>query len=142
MGTPYETFERVRQVSEANERFYTTIVGPFVRSFSNPWTAGILEKLHPMRTSRYLLSERFSPWMRGVAELARMIEKRRTPLSKDNSSIAREHAAIEQVTKTIEQARERRDAAEEQIFALLYGSKPEYRVQGEFEREERPLNGG
>jgi hypothetical protein len=119
-GTPYETFERVRQVSETNEQLYTTFVSPFVHSFANPWTAAMLEWLHPMRTSRYLLSERFSPWMRGVATLATMIEKHRTALPQDNPSIARERAAIDYVAKTIEQARERRDTAEEQMFALLY----------------------
>ncbi len=123
-GTPYETFERVRQVSETNEQLYTTFVSPFIRSFANPWTAAMLEWLHPMRSSRYLLSERFSPWMRGVASLATMIEKHRTALPQDNPSIARERAAIDYVAKTIEQARQRRDTAKERTFALLYVGAP------------------
>ena len=122
VNTPHQAFERVRQVSEANEHLYKTFISPFVRSVANPWTAAMLEWLHPMRTSRYLFSETFSPWMRGVAELARIIEKRRTPLPADDAFVGRERSAIEQVSKAIEETRKRRDAAEEQTFALLYGA--------------------
>ena len=120
-ATPYEAFDRVRQVSEANERFYKTFVSPLARGFANPWTSAMLEWLHPMRTSRYLLSGTFSPWMQGIAALARMIEKRRAALPPDDPSIARERSAIQQISETIEGARKQRDAAEERIFALLYG---------------------
>ena len=75
-----------------------------------------------MRTSRYLFSETFSPWMRGVAELAQIIEQRRKALSSDDPFIMREQSASEHVFKAIEQIRERRDATEEQIFAFLYGA--------------------
>jgi len=93
-----------------------------VRSFANPWTAALLEWLHPMRTSRYLFSETFSPWMRGVAKLAQIIEQRRKPPPSDDPLIMREQSASEQVFKAIEETRKQRDAAEEQIFALLYGA--------------------
>ena len=122
VNTSHQAFERVRQVSEANEQLYRTFVSPLMRSFANPWTAALLEWLHPMRTGRYLFSEAFSPWMRGVAELARIIEQRRRPLPSDDPFIMREQSASEQVFKAIEQIREQRDAAEEQIFALLYGA--------------------
>ena len=123
-GAPYAAFERVQQVSDANERLYSTFVSPFVRAFVNPWSAAKLEGLHPMRTSRYLLSERFSPFMHGVTELARMIKRHRTPLQKDDPSITRERTMVEQIAKAIEQTHERRDVVEEQIFALLYGVEP------------------
>jgi hypothetical protein len=122
VDTPHEAFERVRQVSEANEQIYKTFISPLIRSFANPWTAAQMEWLHPMRTSRYLLSETFSPWMRFVAALARTIEQQRAPLAPDNSFIASEHNASAQVFKAIEEMRKRRDVAEEQMFALLYGA--------------------
>ena len=43
-------------------------------------------------------------------------------MSSDDPFIMREQSASEQVFKAIEQIREQRDAAEEQIFALLYGA--------------------
>ena len=121
-NTPYVAFDRVRQVSETNEQIYSNFMSPIVRAFATPWTAAMLEWLHPMRTSRYMFSERFNPWMHGIATLARIIEVQRTPLSPDNPSIVRERAALRQVTDTIEAARKQRDAAEEKIFAGLYGA--------------------
>ncbi|WP_024882417.1 DUF3141 domain-containing protein, partial [Methylosinus sp. LW3] len=61
-----DAFERVRQVSEIYERLYSTFSSPLVRGVANPWTAALLEWLHPMRTSRYLFSSAFTPWMQGV----------------------------------------------------------------------------
>ena len=120
----YEAFEQVRQVSEMNEQFYKTFVSPFVRAFANPWAAAMLEWLHPMRTSRYLFSERFSPWMRGIADLARMIEKHRTPLPQANSSIEQERAAIDQISKAIERTRELRDAVKSGLSRCSTGEAP------------------
>lgn len=131
VSTPHRAFERVRQVSEANEDFYKTFVSPLVRSLANPWTAALLEWCHPMRTSRYLWSETFSPLMRGVAGLARLIKQTRTPLPADNAFITRERSSIERVFKAIEEAREQRDAAEENVFALLYGAVRELPNRGD-----------
>ena len=119
---PYGAFERAREVSEKNERLYAMFLSPVVRAFSNPWTAAALEWLHPMRASRYLWSEHFSPWMRGVAELARMIEARRRPLAQDHPAIALERAGVQRVTDMITAARKQRDAIEERAFAVLYGA--------------------
>jgi hypothetical protein len=122
VDTPYSAFEKVRQISEANERLYTTFVSPLVQRFANPWTAALFEWLHPMRTSRYLFSERFSPWMRSIAELARIIEQHRPPLPADNAFLVRERNVSDEIFKAIEDLRKRRDAAEEQLFAFVYGA--------------------
>ncbi|HDR9037949.1 TPA: DUF3141 domain-containing protein [Burkholderia contaminans] len=121
-GTPHEAFEHVRQLSELNESAYRTFISPLVRTFANPWSAAMLEWMHPMRTSRYMFSEMFSPWMNGIAQLARLLEKRRTPLPAGNPFLAQERALIQQVSETIVTARGQRDAAEEQAFSLLFGS--------------------
>jgi hypothetical protein len=118
--TPRAAFEQVRHLSEVNEQFYKTMISPFVRMASNPWTAAALEWLHPMRTSRYLLSESFSPWMHGVAALARLIEPRRQPLPEGDADLRREREAIGRVSESIEDGRKQRDAAEEQMFRMLY----------------------
>lgn len=123
LGLHDAAFERVRQVSEFNEQLYAAFVSPVIQAFTNPWTAAVLEWLHPMRTSRYLLSATFSPWMSSVAECARRIEKRRAPLAQHNPYIAFEQLTIEHVSKAIEESRKRRDAAEELVFALLYGGE-------------------
>ena len=52
---PREAFERIRRVSEINDRLYQTFVSPWVREMVNPWTAEAMKWLHPMRISRYFL---------------------------------------------------------------------------------------
>lgn len=119
---PREAFERVRQVSELNETLYRTFVSPWVQAFANPWTAAMLKWLHPMRASRYLLSEAFSPWMRGVAMLADAVAEGRQPLPQEQPLIQREREAIGEVTQALANARKARDAAYEQTFSLLYAN--------------------
>ena len=75
-----------------------------------------------MRTSCYLFSERFSPWMRGIAELARVIEQHRSSPPADNALLVRERSVSGQVFKAIKDLRKGRDATEEQIFTLAYGA--------------------
>jgi hypothetical protein len=119
---PREAFERVREVSEFNESLYRTVLSPWMQALGNPWTADMLKWLHPMRTSRYLLSEAFNPWMRGVAALAEALAKGRRPLPEDQPWIERERAVISGITRGLESARRARDAAYEQAFSLLYGN--------------------
>ena len=125
-----KAFERVRDVSAVNETLYRTFVSPWVQAAANPWTAELMKWAHPMRTSRYLLSETFNPWMRGVAVLADMVVKNRKPLPDDHPLIEQERKIIGQVTQAMEDAREARDGAHQQLFELLYGG-PRKRSAGD-----------
>ena len=118
---PREAFERVRKVSEINDQLYQTFVSPWVQAIVNPCTAEALKWLHPMRMSRYLYSESFNPWMRGVAALASVIAKNRSALPQNQPLLKLERQAIEWTTQIIEQATRSRDAAEEQDFSRIYG---------------------
>ena len=75
-----------------------------------------------MRTSRYLLSEKFSPWMHAIAAMAEQVRKNRVAVPEDGQLRAAERDFSAHVTKTIEAAREERDKMEEAAFQLLYGS--------------------
>jgi hypothetical protein len=119
---PRQSFERVRQVSEINDKLYQTFVSPWISMAANPWTADILKWPHPMRTSRYLLSESFAPWMRAVAGLAKVIEKDRAALSYDHPLVKQERDAFASISRAIEESTEYRDALEEWAFSALYRS--------------------
>jgi hypothetical protein len=108
---PRKAFEQVRQFSETNDAIYQTFVSPWIRLAVNPWTADVLKWLHPMRSSRYLLSEAFNPWMLGVAAAAKVVS---------NPHLKQERETIERISNAIEQATGYRDAAEEQAFNMLY----------------------
>lgn len=117
---PEEAFERVKQVSTFNEALYRAFVSPWAQALSTPWTAEVLKWLHPMRSSRYLFSEAFSPWMKGVSLLAEPLARSRQPLAQHHPLIEREREAAEQVTHALARLREGRDAAVEQAFRLIF----------------------
>lgn len=119
---PSRAFERVRQASEFNEHLYRTFMSPWVRAMSNPWTAHGMQWLHPMRTSRYLFSEAFVPWMLPFAVLADAVSKHRKALSDDNPLIAQERQLISQIAAFWEVTRKIRDAAQERTFTTMYGA--------------------
>ncbi len=118
---PAKAFERVRQVSEMNDTFYQAFVSPWLRMTVNPWTAEAKKWLHPMRTSRYLLSGSFNPWMRGIAAIAEDLARRRKPLGKDQRFLVQERQVSEFISHLFDDAREYRDAVQEQTFSILYG---------------------
>ncbi len=117
---PRKAFERVRQLSQANETLYSNFVSPWVQAMATPWSAEALRWLHPMRTSRYLLSEKFSPWMHVVARLAEEVRLKRMPVASDNPMRSAERTVSKQTETAIEIAREARDSAQELLFRRLY----------------------
>lgn len=120
---PRETFERVRAVSETGLAHYRAFLKPWAQAASNPWTAELLRWLHPMRTSRYLLSEEFQPWMRPVAAAAAQVAANRHRARPGNPLLSQESAVVGAVSQAAEAARAFRDATAEQGFAALYSRR-------------------
>lgn len=118
---PREAFERVRQVSDLNQAFYRTFVSPWVQAAVTPWTAATLKWIHPMRSSRYLLSEKFSPWMHVIEALAEEVRKNRVSVPESNPLREAERTLSKQVVKAIETVRQSRDNFEEESFRRIYG---------------------
>lgn len=117
---PRQAFETVRQLSEFNEKAYSTFASPWVRAMANPMSALWLKWLHPMRASRYLLSEKFSPWMGLVAALAPQVREARTAAGEDNSFVTLEREVAGQIATALESYRSVRDRAVEASFSLIY----------------------
>lgn len=118
---PREAFEKVRKVSEWNEAFYRTFISPWVRATSTPWSAALLKWLHPMRISRYLYSEQFSPWMIGVAALAALVREHRQRLAPDNPFFRMERQASQGISQALDTFRKLRDHLYETMFKTIYG---------------------
>jgi len=118
---PREAFERVQALSELNEFIYSKFASPFVRAVASPWGAELLKWLHPMRASRYLFAERFSPWMAVVKALAPAVGAGRSPVAQDNPYLALERATSGLVSHALDSFRRARDQAYETGFSALYG---------------------
>lgn len=116
----HAAFERVRRVSEFNDVVYSSIVSPWVQVMTNPLIAETLKWLHPMRASRYVYSERFNPWMRGLAIFAEAIRRDRTPLSKSHPLLVQERDFLNRIGDSWSRLRLGRDASLEEMFKLVY----------------------
>jgi hypothetical protein len=117
---PKASFEKVRQVSEFNEALYQGFVSPWMQATANPIGAEFMKWAHPMRASRYLFSEKFSPWMLGVAALALQVRAQRQKADSDNLFLVAERKASEQVSSALDGYRQFRDAFQESLFQVLY----------------------
>ena len=114
-------FERIRDMSEANEKFYSAVVGPWVKAMANPWMSEAFKWLHPMRVSRYVFSEQVSPWMGTFAVLADAVSKSRHPVPDDHPLLAQERRLIEEISIFWEAVRRVRDAGLERTFESNFG---------------------
>jgi len=115
-----EAFERARDVSELIENNYKTFVSPFVRAVANPWLSEVIKWTHLMRTSRYVFSQAFNPWMYGIEALAGMVVANRKPLCEDHPLIVQERKILAEISEAIKSARSVRDKVSEQAFILAY----------------------
>ena len=117
---PQPTFERARAVSEFNTDLYAKTAGLWIKATATPWSAAALEWLHPMRATRYLLSEAFMPWMRLVSAAARIVEGDRHVTSSDNVYSVLEQETIKNISHALAQGRRLRDAGCERLFSAIY----------------------
>ena len=115
-----ETFENVRQISEFNESLYRGFVSPWVQAVATPWTAMALKWLHPMRTSRYLFSEKFSPWMRAAETLAPSVREHRRPVAADNTWVVGGQGGRGMISDGLGGFSRWRAQTQEAMFAALF----------------------
>ncbi len=72
---------------------------------TTPASAETLKWLHPMRTSRYMFSEAYNPWMRGVRMMADSLRDTRQPLPADHPGIVAERKGACLFSKRLERGR-------------------------------------
>ncbi len=117
---PKEAFENVEAVSEVGESIYAHLFSPWVRAWANPAAAEALRWTHPMRTTRYMYSEKLNPFMSIVATAAEMAEKARWRVDPHSPYRQAERRAVDAVEAGIKPARVARDRFGEQLFDWIY----------------------
>jgi hypothetical protein len=115
-------FERVRKLSEQLDSVYAATFSKWVQSATNPYTATLLEWLHPMRVSRHMFGSSFNPAMPIIASVASTI--RNDHAVPDEAPLKKAEATMfDAVRDILTQTRMTRDDALEQVFDLIYGSR-------------------
>ena len=76
--------------------------------------------LHPMRTSRYMWSERLNPAMWGIAALAPMVRTKRIQVPLDDSMRKIEGEASKLIADGINEIKKSLDEASEKTFRQIY----------------------
>lgn len=116
-----EAFYAVRQVSQANDRFYRWFVSPWVKLSSNAITAEWLRQMHPLRVQRTWFSD-LNPWMMPVKMGAWMARQYAgaSPVSDENAFLQMERSMSDTIVEGLNRFRDVRDHWCEQMFKAIY----------------------
>jgi hypothetical protein len=114
-------FAAVAHVSDVNLSLYRTFIQPWIRAAVTPHSAQWLERLHPLRLSYELASDR-NPWMGWVAGQAKMVRGDRKPASPDNPFLHQQEMFSRAIEASLDQWRLWRDGIYEKTFETIYGS--------------------
>ncbi|RXZ43784.1 DUF3141 domain-containing protein [Crenobacter cavernae] len=112
-------FEVVRRVAEINQGVYDAFVSPWVRAFSNDYSAAFWRHLNPARFERAFFSD-LNPAVAAVKPLAESVRAARTQLADDNPLLAAQQQVSDAVVRALDAWRDARDAAQERTFFSIY----------------------
>ncbi|MCP4114486.1 MAG: DUF3141 domain-containing protein [Desulfobacteraceae bacterium] len=116
-----EDFRVVSAVSDFNDECYQTFVSPWVKLWTNEYSAEWLRQASPLRWSRYAFSDK-NPWMGPFKAWAPMVKENRRMVSGDNLFLSLEKSNAKAWAGVWDAFRDIRDDAQELCFRSLYGN--------------------
>ena len=116
-----DEFWYVSKVSDVSEDFYQSFIGPFVRAFSNDFSAGLLRRSHPLRFKRYMMSD-LNPALLPAKMLAPEVRKNRIKLSDNSIHRIVENALSETITASLAYMGSMTDITQYHAFYNIYSS--------------------
>lgn len=114
-------FATVARLSEINKGLYQTFASPIVKSMVTEASAERLRESHPLRM-RYTMFSSKNPLLNQIPALAEKVRAERRPVGKDNVFLQMQEAWSKQIVTALDNYREVRDQATENIFLSVYGS--------------------
>jgi pimeloyl-ACP methyl ester carboxylesterase len=114
-------FSAAAKISEINLALYRSFAQPWVRAFSSPYSAHLLQKAHPLR----MAFERWSsdkPGAAALAQLAEQTRQQRKPVAADNAFLQLQGKISTVIEQVLDEYRDRRDGWCADLFAAVYGS--------------------
>ena len=116
-----EDFKPVDYFSKMNDRFYRSIIGPWVKMASTEASAEFIRQMHPLRFSKVLFSD-MNPFMMPVKVFAETVKSARQPAVPENPFLALEKDFSKGMVDALNLFRDIRDVAQEVTFKTLYGN--------------------
>ena len=114
-------FAAAARVSEINLAFYKSTLQPWVKALSTPYTAALLEALHPMRLS-YESWTSAHPWAALTHQWAERIKEQRQAVEADNPLLEAQENLSNAMERVLNNYRDRRDSIYQIWFDTVYGS--------------------
>ncbi|WP_372372751.1 DUF3141 domain-containing protein [Alcaligenes faecalis] len=114
-------FAAAARLSEINLAFYKSTVQPWIKALTTPYTAALLEALHPMRLS-YESWTSANPWAATVHQWAENISQQRQTVDKDNLFLEAQENFSQAMERVLNNYRDRRDSIYQIWFDTVYGS--------------------
>lgn len=114
-------FAAAARLSEINLAFYKSTLQPWVKALSTPYTAALLEALHPMRLS-YESWTSAHPWAATIHQWAENIAQQRQTVDEDNLFLEAQENFSQAMERALNNYRDRRDSIYQIWFDTVYGS--------------------
>ncbi len=114
-------FLAAARVSEINLALYRSFVQPWVRAYSTPETAAMLQNLHPLRVGYERWSSQH-PLAGLVQSVAQYVREHRQPASPDNPFLALQQAWSDMIANNLDCYRDLRDQGYARMFDTIFGS--------------------
>jgi len=114
-------FAAVARASEVQAQVYDAAVRPAVKAMVTPALAEMSRALHPLRTSRAVLSSK-NPMLAQVPAMAEKVRADRHPVDADNPFAQMETLWVEGMTQAIDLWRDQRDMMVELAFFTMWGN--------------------
>nr|MBP6621779.1 DUF3141 domain-containing protein [Alcaligenes sp.] len=114
-------FAAAARLSEINLAFYKSTVQPWVKAFSTPYTAALLEAVNPMRLS-YESWTSANPLAATIHEWAERIGEQRQAVEQDNPLLEAQENFSDAMERVLNNYRDRRDSIYQIWFDTVYGS--------------------
>ncbi len=114
-------FEAAAKFSELNQELYTTFARPFVQAMSNDITAEMGRLFHPLRFTRWAMSD-LNPAMWWLESAAKTVVENRQSCDSKQPMRRSERLASELISASFDLYRDLRDASSEAAFFHTYGN--------------------
>ncbi|MBV1774457.1 DUF3141 domain-containing protein [Burkholderiaceae bacterium DAT-1] len=116
-----DRFNAVSRLSRVNNALYKQFLRPWVKVLGTTATAELNRKNSAHRVRYSLFSDR-NPWMRSIAEQAKVIRENRHQVNEDNPFLKMQEGLADQVVEGLNAWRDARDHATEQWFMRTFGN--------------------